>query len=130
MLERVKMMSNGTMRSCVCGTRIVVSVVPCASLGEFDIIGYTVFQNFLRIRFERDGLPASIATNFEGFIPVLQGMANDNPLKLKFQQAYAWGLRMLFATSTGIGFVGLLFTLTIGEYPLVRPFIPEHRLRK
>jgi hypothetical protein len=38
MLERVKMMSNGTMRSCVCRTRIVVSVVPCASLGEFDFI--------------------------------------------------------------------------------------------
>jgi hypothetical protein len=93
------------------------------------IIGYTVFQNFLRIRFERDGLPASVATDFEGFIPVLQRMADDNPLKLKFQHAYAWGLRMLFATSTGIGFVGLLFSLTIGEYPLVRPFIPEHRLR-
>jgi hypothetical protein len=37
---------------------------------------------------------------------------------------------MLFATSTGIGFVGLLLSLTIGDYPLDTAFQPEHRLQK
>ena len=94
------------------------------------IIGGTVFQNFLRMRLERDGLPVSIATEFEGFIPVLQELADGNSLKFELQQAYAWALKMLFATSTGIGFVGLLLSLTIGDYPLDTAFQPEHRLQK
>lgn len=94
------------------------------------IIGGTVFQNFLRIRLERDGLPVSIATDFEGFIPLLQELARENSLKLELQQAYGWALRMLFATSTGIGFVGQLLSLTIGDYPLDTAFQPEHRLQK
>lgn len=94
------------------------------------IIGGTVFQNFLRIRLERDGLPVSIATEFEGFIPLLQELAGENSSKLELQQAYGWALKMLFATSTGIGFVGLLLSLTIGDYPLDTAFQPEHRLQK
>ena len=94
------------------------------------IIGGTVFQNFLRMRLERDGLPVSIATEFEGFIPLLHLMADGDPLKLELQQAYAWAMRMLFATSCGIGFVGLLLSLMIGDYTLKIAFNPEHRLRK
>jgi len=94
------------------------------------IIGGTVFQNFLRMRLEREGLPVSIATDFEGYIPALQNLPSDNPLKLQAQQAYAWSLRMLFTTSTGIGFVGLLLSLTVGDFTLDTAFRPDHLLRE
>jgi hypothetical protein len=94
------------------------------------ILGTTVFQNFLRIRLDHVGLPVAIATQFEGFIPALHTMADGDPMKLEIQQAYAWALRMLFATSCGIGFVGLLLSLMIGDYTLEIAFNPEHRLRK
>jgi hypothetical protein len=94
------------------------------------ILGTTVFQNFLRIRLEHVGLPATIATEFEGYIPLLRKMADEDPLKLGLQQAYAWASKMLFATSTGIGFVGFLLSLMVGDYTLEIAFNPEHRLRK
>lgn len=94
------------------------------------ILGGTIFQNFLRMRLGKDDLPTGIATNFEGYIPILQAMSSANPLKLQVQEAYSWALRMLFATSTGVGFFGLLLSLTIGDYTLDTAFIPEHSLRK
>jgi hypothetical protein len=94
------------------------------------ILGTTMFQNFLRIRLEHVGLPVTIATEFEGFIPLLQEMADGDPSKLELQQAYAWATKMLFATSSGIGFVGLLLSLMIGEYTLNTAFNTERRLRK
>jgi hypothetical protein len=57
-------------------------------------------------------------------------MADEDPLKLELQQAYVWASKMLFATSCGIGFVGLLLSLMIGDYTLKIAFNPEHRLRK
>jgi hypothetical protein len=94
------------------------------------ILGTTVFQNFLRIRLEHVGLPVAIATQFEGFIPILHTMVDGDPLKLEVQQAYAWASKMLFATSCGIGFAGLLLSLMVGDYTLEIAFNPEHRLRK
>ena len=94
------------------------------------ILGTTIFQNFLRIRLEHVGLPVDIAKEFEGFIPLLHMMSDGDPLKLELQQAYAWAMKMLFATSCGIGFVGLLLSLMIGDYTLKIAFNPEHRLRK
>jgi hypothetical protein len=104
----------------------------CRSLGLCMgvILGTTVFQNFLRIRLERVGLPIVIATEFEGYIPLLHEMADGDPMKLELQHAYAWAAKMLFATSTGIAFVGLLLSLMIGEYTLEIAFNPKHRLRK
>lgn len=93
------------------------------------IVGGTVFQNFLRMRLAHDGLP-SISAEFEGFIPILQKMGDEDPMKLALQQAYAWALNMLFATSTGIGSIGLLLSLTTGDYPLNTAFRPQHRLRR
>lgn len=98
------------------------------------ILGTTVFQNFLRTRLEHVGLPVDIATRFEGFIPLLHAMTDEDPmkieLKIELRRAYAWASRMLFATSCGIAFVGLLLSLMIGNYTLEIAFNPEHRLRK
>lgn len=93
------------------------------------ILGTTMFQNFLRIRLNHVGLPVAIASEFEGFIPLLHMMTDGDPLKLEVQQAYAWASKMLFATSCGIAFVGLLLSLMIGDYPLNIAFNPDHRLR-
>lgn len=94
------------------------------------ILGGTIFQNFLRVRLGNDGLPRIIATNFEAYIPILQALSSENSLKMQLREAYAWALKMLFATSTGVGFFGLLLSLTIGDYTLDTAFIPEHSLRK
>jgi hypothetical protein len=94
------------------------------------ILGTTVFQNFLRIRLESVGLPVTIAREFEGYIPLIQAMADEDPLRLELQQSFAWASKMLFATSTGIGFVGLLLSLMIGEYTLNIAFNTKLRLRE
>lgn len=73
------------------------------------ILSYAAFQNFLRTRLLSDGLPAEIASDFEGYVQVIQGLPADSPEKLAIQLAYAWAFKMLFATLTGIcGFGGLL----------------------
>ncbi|KAI6838903.1 putative efflux pump antibiotic resistance protein [Hortaea werneckii] len=94
------------------------------------ILGGTIFQNFLRMRLGNDDLPTVIATNFEGYVPILQALSSENSLKIQLREAHAWALRMLFATSTGVGFFGLLLSLTVGDYTLDTAFIPEHSLRK
>lgn len=81
----------------------------------------TAFQNFLRTRLVRDGLPVAIAGDFEGFVPVLQGLGDTDPSKSGIQMAYAWGFRMLFATLTGIGAFGLLLSLSISHFTMDTP---------
>lgn len=92
------------------------------------IIGGTIFQNSLRIYLDRHGLPTEIATNFEGFIPILQGLSSEMPLKLEIQQAYAWALKILFGTSSGIGFVGVLLSLTVRHFTLDTEHVVDHAL--
>ncbi|KAM0714524.1 hypothetical protein Q7P37_009820 [Cladosporium fusiforme] len=86
-----------------------------------SILTPTAFQNFLRTRLVRDGLPIAIAADFEGFVPVLQGLDDADPSKLGIQTAYAWGFRMLFATLTGIGVFGLLLSLSISHFTMDTP---------
>jgi hypothetical protein len=94
------------------------------------IIGGTIFQNFLRLRLQRDGLPISVAADFEGFLPALQNLSEGAPMKLEIQQAYAWALKLLFGTSTGIAFVGLLLSWKIDDYTLQNGSQPLRRIEK
>lgn len=94
------------------------------------IIGGTIFQNFLQLRLQRDGLPVGVAANFEGFLPTLQSMPEEAPMKIELQQAYAWALKSLFSTSTGIGFVGLLLSLKIDDYTLTDRSSPLRETEK
>lgn len=94
------------------------------------IIGGTVFQNFFRTHLERNGLSVDIAANFEGFILKLQSFPATESQRLEFQNGYAWALRMLFATSTGISVVGLLLSFAICGYTMDVPYMPERGLRK
>ena len=94
------------------------------------IIGGTIFQNFLRLRLERDGLPVGVAADFEGFLPALQNLSEEAPMKLEIQQAYAWALKLLFGTSTGIAFVGLLLSWKIDDYTLANGSQPLRRIEK
>lgn len=85
------------------------------------ILTETAFQNFLRSRLIRDGLPIAIAADFEGYVPVLQGLADVDPSKSEIQMAYAWGFRMLFVTLAGIGAFGLLLSLSISHFTMDTP---------
>lgn len=93
------------------------------------VVGGTIFQNFLRMKFEQTNLPVSVAENAEGFIPVLQGLSSVTGEKLEYQRAYAWALRMLFSTLTGISAVGLLISLAIGNHTLDMALESKHVLR-
>lgn len=94
------------------------------------IIGGTIFQNFLRLRLQRVGLPVGVAADFEGFLPTLQDLSEDVPMKLEIQQAYAWALKLLHGTSTGVGFVGLLLSWKIDDYTLQNGSQPLRRIEK
>lgn len=94
------------------------------------IIGGTVFQNFFRMHLERNDLSVDIAANFEGFILKLQSLPATESQRLEFQNGYAWALRMLFATSTGVSVVGLLLSSAICGYTMDVPHMPERGLRK
>jgi len=94
------------------------------------IIGGTIFQNFLRLRLQRDGLPLGVAADFEGFLPTLQNLSEEVPMQLEIQQAYAWALKLLFGTSTGIGFVGFLLSWKIDDYTLANGSQPLRRIEK
>lgn len=93
------------------------------------IVGGTIFQNLFRARLEQVGLPASYAANAEGLVPVLQHLSGALDSKMELQQAYAWALRMLFATLTGVAALGLLISIIIGNHTLDILLEPKHRLR-
>lgn len=80
------------------------------------ILNYAAYQNFLLTRLRHDGLPIEIALDFEGFVPVLQSLADDDPEKLRIQLAYAWAFKMLFATLTGIGGFGGMLSLLVKHF--------------
>lgn len=89
------------------------------------ILGGTAFQNFLRTRLSDTGLPTDVASNIEGFIPILRAMTDSTPAKMGFQKAYEWALQRLFVSTTAVAALGGLLSLQIRDYPIVTPVRPS-----
>ncbi|KAK5011077.1 hypothetical protein LTR28_005890 [Elasticomyces elasticus] len=92
-------------------------------------LGGTVFQNMLSNRLQHLGLPSEIALDAVGYIPVLRAMVPSSS-KRELIGAYAWALRMVFATLTGIGGLGLVLGFTVGRYSLDKTLDSEHVLKE
>ena len=93
------------------------------------VIGGTIFQNFFRMRLHHLGLPAEYAGNAEGLVPVLQSMSSALAAKDEIRMAYAWALRMLFATLTGVAALGLLVSVVVGNHTLDILLESKHKLK-
>jgi MFS family permease len=93
------------------------------------VVGGTIFQNFFRMRLAHIGLPTDYATVAEGLVPSVRAMADTMPLKSQLTHAYAWALRMLFATLTAISVLGLLVSLFIGGHSLDTAHERQHFLK-
>ncbi|KAI0096133.1 major facilitator superfamily transporter [Nemania sp. FL0031] len=91
-------------------------------------IGATTFQNSLKMKLSWSGLPTEIASEAEGYLPILHSLP-PSPQKDKIYDAYKYGLQVTFATwlviSVFILFISLIF---IRHVDMNRKLITEHQL--
>lgn len=92
-------------------------------------IGGTILQNFVRQRLQHVGLPLDIAADIVGFVPKLAALPNTIHKELVVE-AYSSALRRLFATLSGIGGLGLLLSLVVGNHSLDKANDTTHKLKE
>ncbi|KAI0481934.1 MFS general substrate transporter [Xylariaceae sp. FL0804] len=73
-------------------------------------VGATTFENSMKQRLAADGLPTSIATNSETYLPTLHALP-DGPRKDSILHAYRFGFQVIFAVWLGISVLLLFCTL-------------------
>ncbi len=91
-------------------------------------IGGSVFQNVMTMKLTWVGLPTAIASNAEAFIPRLQAMANDDPVKISILDAYVFGFRGVYAFYLAISAVAFLISLLIKHHDLNKEIGTEQTL--
>ncbi|KAI1341989.1 major facilitator superfamily transporter [Xylariaceae sp. FL0016] len=93
-------------------------------------IGGSAFQNVMRMRLRRRGLDEGIARDAEAFVyRVLAGLPEGEE-KAQLEEAYAFGLRGVFAVYLGISGVALLLSFVIRHVNMDKQIKSEHQLRK
>ncbi|PVH91227.1 major facilitator superfamily transporter [Periconia macrospinosa] len=91
-------------------------------------IGATTFQNVMKLRLDRDGLPTSIATQAEAYIPTLHSLP-PGAMRDTLYDAYKFGIQIVFSISVGVSVLTLVMTVLFMKHvDMNRKIDTEHLL--
>lgn len=91
-------------------------------------IGATTFQNVMKLKLRWEGLPTSIATHAEAYIPTLHGLP-PGPMRDAIYDAYKFGIQIVFSVSLALSVLTLVLTVVFMKHvDMNRKLNTEHLL--
>lgn len=91
-------------------------------------IGSTTFQNVMKLKLDWEGLPASIATHAEAYVPTLHSLP-PGPMRDAIFDAYKFGIQIVFSVSVTLSVVTLvLIFVFMKNVDMNRKLNTEHML--
>lgn len=91
-------------------------------------IGSATFQNVLQLKLGWDGLPTSIATHAEAYIPTLHALP-PGAMRDAIYDAYKFGIQIVFSVSVALSVVTLVLTVMFMKHvDMDRKLDSEHLL--
>ena len=73
-------------------------------------IGATTFQNVMSLKLKWEGLPTSIATHAEAYIPTLHALPYGTTRDVIYD-SYKFGIQIVFAVALALSVVALILTV-------------------
>ena len=91
-------------------------------------IGATTFQNVMKLKLDWEGLPTSIATHAEAYIPTLHELPHGH-MREAIYDAYKFGIQIVFSVSVALSLVTLVLTVLFMKHvDMNRKLDTEHLL--